>query len=72
MYYTAVAGDTPRVVVPDHNNLRLRIMYKCHDDPTGGHRGMEKTYITVVVTFTGPASISLSASTFVLARLVNG
>ena len=27
LYYTAVAGDTPRVVVPAHNDLRLRIMY---------------------------------------------
>ena len=27
LYYTAVAGDTPRVVVPTHNDLRLRIMY---------------------------------------------
>ena len=34
--YTAVAGDTPRVVVPDHGDLRLRIMYEYHDAPTGG------------------------------------
>ena len=44
--YTAVAGDTPRVVVSDHCNLRLRIMYEYHDAPTGGHRGREKTYLT--------------------------
>ena len=36
--YSAVAGDTPRVVVPDLN-LRLRIMYEYHDAPTGRHRG---------------------------------
>ena len=39
LYYTVVAGDTPRVVVPTHNDLRLRIMYECHDTPTGGHHG---------------------------------
>ena len=38
-YYTAVDGHTPRVVVLAHNNLRLRIMYECHDAPSGGHRG---------------------------------
>ena len=42
---SAVTGDTPRVVVPDHGDLRLRIMY--HDAPVGGHRGREKTYLTV-------------------------
>ena len=45
--YTAVAGDTPRVVVPDHGDLQLRIMYEYHDAPTGGHRGREKTCLTV-------------------------
>ena len=47
MKYTAVAGDKPRVVVPDHGDLRLRIMYEYRDAPTGGHRGREKTYLTV-------------------------
>ena len=47
LYYTAVAGGTTRVVVPAHNNLRLRILYECHDSPTGGHRGREETYPTV-------------------------
>ena len=43
MHYTAVAGDTLRVVVPEFNILRLCIMYEYHDDPTGGHSGREKT-----------------------------
>ena len=43
LYYTAVAGDTHRVVVRAHNYLRLRITYECHDAPTRGHRGREKT-----------------------------
>ena len=47
LYYTAASGDTTRVVVPAHNNLRLRILYECHDAPTGDHRGKGKTYLTV-------------------------
>ena len=39
LYYTAVAGDTPRVVVSAHNNLLLRIVYVRNDSLTGGHRG---------------------------------
>ena len=54
LYYTAVADDTPRVVVPAHHDLRLRIMYECHDAPTGGHRGIEKTYLTVSRDFYWP------------------
>ena len=33
VYYTDVVDDTPRVVVLDHNALRLRIMYAYHDVP---------------------------------------
>ena len=54
LYYTAVAGDTPRVVVPTHNDLRLRILYECHDAPPGGNRGREKTYLTVSHDFYWP------------------
>ena len=54
LYYTAVSGDTTRVVVPAHNNLRLRILYECHDAPTGGHRGRETTYLTVSSNFCCP------------------
>ena len=51
LQYLAVAGDTPRVFVPDHGDLRLRIIYKYHDAPAGGHCGREKTYLTVCRTF---------------------
>ena len=47
LYYTSVNGDTPRVVIPTHNDLRLCIMYERHDSPTGGPRGREMTYLTV-------------------------
>ena len=71
LYYTAVANDKPRVVIPDMDDLRLRIMLECHDAPTFGHCGREKTYHMVSRDFTVPASISLYASMFVLASSVN-
>uniref|UniRef100_A0AAV1UYY0 Integrase zinc-binding domain-containing protein n=1 Tax=Peronospora matthiolae TaxID=2874970 RepID=A0AAV1UYY0_9STRA len=54
LYYTAVSGDTPRVVIPDDTDLRLRIMIEYHDAPIGGHRGREKTYLTVSRDFYWP------------------
>ena len=39
LYYTSVTGDIPRVVIPTHNDLLLRVMYGCHDAPTSRHRG---------------------------------
>ena len=72
LYYTAVAGETPRVVVPDHNDLRLRIMYESHDAPTGGHRGREKTHLTVSRYFYWPLQYPFVRSTFVIAMFVNG
>ena len=47
LFYTAVFDETPLVVVPDHDELRLRIMFECHDAPSGGHRGRTKTYLTL-------------------------
>ncbi|CAI5709835.1 unnamed protein product [Peronospora effusa] len=54
LYYTAVNNDTPRVVVPPQHDLRLRIMFECHDAPISGHRGREKTYLTVSRDFYWP------------------
>ena len=54
LQYSAVAGDIPRVVVPDHGDQRLRIMYDYHGAPVGGHRGREKTYLTVSRDFYWP------------------
>ena len=53
-YYTAVTGDNPRIDVPTHIDLRFRIMYECHDALTSGHRGREKTYLTVSRDFYWP------------------
>uniref|UniRef100_A0AAV1UT10 Integrase zinc-binding domain-containing protein n=1 Tax=Peronospora matthiolae TaxID=2874970 RepID=A0AAV1UT10_9STRA len=59
LYYTADNGGTPPVVVPAHNDLRLRIMYECHDAPTSGHRGREKTYLMVSRDFYWPRQYEL-------------
>ena len=58
LYYTAVTGDTPRVVVPTHNDLLLRIMYECHDAPTSGNR-IEKAYLMVSRDFYWPRQCQL-------------
>ena len=54
LYYTAVSGDNTGFVVPTHNDLCLRILYECHDAPSSGHRGHEKTYVTVSRDFYWP------------------
>ena len=33
-----------KVVVPNQNNLRQRVIRECHDSPCAGHPGVEKTY----------------------------
>ena len=42
LYYTAVTGDTPRVVVPTHNDMLLHIMYEFHDAPLVGIVGVRR------------------------------
>ncbi|CAI5703145.1 unnamed protein product [Peronospora effusa] len=54
LYYPAVNNDTPRVVVPPQHDRRLSIMFECHDAPISGHRGREKTYLTVSRDFYWP------------------
>ena len=54
LYYTAVAGETPRFVFPIHNDMQLRILYECHDAPTGGHSSRGKTNLTVSRDFNWP------------------
>ncbi|KAG3011197.1 hypothetical protein PC119_g13289 [Phytophthora cactorum] len=54
----------------DDYDLRMRIMYECHDAPTAGHPGREKTYLLLTreacCVFAGSASIT-SATVGVLA-----
>ncbi|GMG17716.1 unnamed protein product [Phytophthora fragariaefolia] len=39
--------DAPRVVVPNDDDLRARIMHEFHDSPMGAHLGREKTFAAV-------------------------
>ena len=54
LYSTAIADNTPRVVVIDNNDLWLLIMFICHYAPSGVHRVREKTYLTVSRDFYWP------------------
>ena len=63
LYYTAVIDDTPRVVVPDHDDLRLRIMLNFKMRKHMGFVAVRRLISRSVVTFTGPPSISSGTST---------
>ena len=54
LYYRAVADDNFRVVIPDDTDLKLRLLFEYHDAPVGGHRGREKTYLTLSRDFYWP------------------
>ena len=45
--YRATNDDQYRIVVPNDHDLKLRIMFEYHDAPASGHRGREKTYLTL-------------------------
>src|SRR5512138_256 len=45
--YRSAQDDNYRVVVPNVSDLKERIMYEYHDAPLSGHRGREKTYLTL-------------------------
>ncbi|KAF1326182.1 Pol protein, partial [Globisporangium splendens] len=47
LYYAVEQGDTARVVVPNDEGLRHRLMYEYHDSPSGGHLGREKTFLSL-------------------------
>jgi RNase H-like domain found in reverse transcriptase/Reverse transcriptase (RNA-dependent DNA polymerase)/Integrase zinc binding domain/Retroviral aspartyl protease/Chromo (CHRromatin Organisation MOdifier) domain len=47
LMYRSVHDDDYRIVVPDDHDLKLKIMFEYHDAPASGHRGREKTYLTL-------------------------
>ncbi|KAG3231316.1 hypothetical protein PI124_g23589 [Phytophthora idaei] len=49
--FRAVDEDVIRIVVPSDYDLRMRIMYECHDAPMTGHPGREKTYVLLTCDF---------------------
>ncbi|POM64639.1 Polyprotein [Phytophthora palmivora] len=55
LYYNIDLFDAPRVVVPNDDDLRARIIHEFHDSPTGAHLGREKTFAAISRDFSGPA-----------------
>ncbi|KAE9324999.1 hypothetical protein PR003_g16594 [Phytophthora rubi] len=45
LYYQVDEGDEPRIVVPNDEDLRHRVLYEAHDTPLSGHLGREKTHV---------------------------
>ncbi|KAE9169576.1 hypothetical protein PF004_g28143 [Phytophthora fragariae] len=54
LYYQVDGGDEPRIVVPNDEDLRHRVLYEAHDTPLSGHLGREKTYTSVARNFWWP------------------
>ncbi|GMF14505.1 unnamed protein product [Phytophthora fragariaefolia] len=54
LYYQVDGGDEPRIVVPNDEDLRHRVLYEAHDTPLSGHLGREKTYASVAHHFGWP------------------
>ncbi|OWZ19576.1 Pol Polyprotein [Phytophthora megakarya] len=47
LYYSTDPEDTPRVMIPQDEELKYRILYEAHDSTVAGHLGREKTYSSV-------------------------
>ncbi|KAE8966700.1 hypothetical protein PR001_g28320, partial [Phytophthora rubi] len=54
LYYQVDGSDEPRIVVPNDEDLRHRVLYEAHDTPLSGHLGREKTYTSVARNFWWP------------------
>ena len=51
LFYTIHPSDSPRIVVPNDDDLKSRLVYEYHDTPIGGHLGREKTYAAISAHF---------------------
>jgi hypothetical protein len=47
VHFSTDDGSELRVLVPNDEDLRRRILFEYHDTPTAGHPGREKTYISI-------------------------
>jgi len=47
LYYAVDEGDPARIVVPNDEGLRHRLLYEYHDSPSSGHLGREKTFLNL-------------------------
>uniref|UniRef100_H3H5W9 Integrase catalytic domain-containing protein n=1 Tax=Phytophthora ramorum TaxID=164328 RepID=H3H5W9_PHYRM len=52
--YSIDRFDAPRIVIPNDDDLRARIIHEFHDSPVGGHLGREKTFAAVSRDFYWP------------------
>ena len=46
--------DPSRIYVPHHTDLKLMILHECHDAPSSGHLGRDKTFLRVSEEFWWP------------------
>ncbi|GMF43507.1 unnamed protein product [Phytophthora fragariaefolia] len=51
LYYQVDGGDEPRIVVPNDEDLRHRVLYEAHDTPLSGHLERKKTYTSMARNF---------------------
>nr|CAI72325.1 putative polyprotein [Phytophthora infestans] len=51
LYYRVEPNESPRVVVPNDEDLKLDILAEAHDAPSSGHLGREKTFLSVSQAF---------------------
>jgi hypothetical protein len=58
LYYQVSDGDEPRMVVPENEDLKYKLVYEAHDVPTAGHLGREKTYQALSSQFWWPKMYS--------------
>ncbi|GMF27649.1 unnamed protein product [Phytophthora fragariaefolia] len=54
MDYAIDRLDTPRVVIPAHDDLRTRLVHEYHDAPAGGHLKREKSFSAISHDFLWP------------------
>ncbi|KAF1319500.1 Pol protein, partial [Globisporangium splendens] len=47
LYYAVDEGDPARIVVPNDEGLRHRLLYEYHDGPSSGHLGREETFLNL-------------------------
>ncbi|KAE9313416.1 hypothetical protein PF008_g19738 [Phytophthora fragariae] len=54
LYFQVDGGDEPRIVVPNDEDLRHRVLYEAHDTPISSHLEREMTYTSVACNFWWP------------------
>ena len=47
LFYKTQEDDEPRLVIPDDEDLKNRVIYENHDVLSAGHPGYYKTYLAV-------------------------